>query len=56
MANSSFLFRTFWNFSFLNIFNLRLVESSDAEPTDTEPVDTGVDCTHNFVSNILVFF
>ena len=39
MPNSSF---AFWNFlesfSVLNISNLRLVESMDAESTDTEPI------------------
>ena len=30
------LFRTFWNFFSPNIFDLQLVESSDAEPVDME--------------------
>lgn len=36
-AKSKFcFFGTFWNYFFLNIFDLVLVKYSDAEPMDTE--------------------
>ena len=36
VADSSLLFETFWNFFFLNIFSLWLVDSAEVKPTDTE--------------------
>lgn len=35
-ANSSFAFKKIWEFYFLNIFSLWLVESTDVEPMDME--------------------
>ena len=36
MQIQTVLFATFWNFFFLNIFALQLVESANAEPVDKE--------------------
>ena len=40
MANSSFVFWNFLECFFLNIFDLQLVDSEDAQSVGLEPADT----------------